>query len=108
MRVFQRCVRPKSKGHFMSITSLAVALSCSWVLLPGTAVSEDTGVGPPLALAPGKAPPLAKQGPLAEPRSSDQVGFPKVFDRVCCLAGHAHICQSYIGSEAVLRASALR
>ena len=78
MRVFQRCVRPKSKGHFMSITSLAVALSCSWVLLPGTAVSEDTGVGPPLALAPGKAPPLAKQGPLAEPRSSDQVGFPKV------------------------------
>ena len=47
-------------------------------LLPATAVSEDTGVGPPLALAPGEAPPLPKQGPLAEPRSSDQVGFPKI------------------------------
>src|SRR5271155_5305404 len=56
----------------------AVALSCSCALLPGTAVSEDTGVGPPLALAPEEAPPLIKQGPLAEPRSSDQVGFPTV------------------------------
>jgi hypothetical protein len=62
----------------MRITSLAVALSCSCALLPGTAVSEDTGVGPPLALAPGEASPLTKQGPLAEPRSSDQVGFPKI------------------------------
>ena len=57
---------------------MAVALSCSCALLPATAVSDDTGVGPPLALAPGEAPPLIKQGPLAEPRSSDQVGFPKV------------------------------
>ena len=78
MRLFQRCVRPKSKGHLMRITSLAVALSCSCALLPATAVGEDAGVGPPLALAPGEAPPLPKQGPLAEPRSSDQVGFPKV------------------------------
>ena len=78
MRLFQRCVRPKSKGYLMRITSLAVALSCSCALLPATAVSEDTGVGPPLALAPGEAPPLTKQGPLAEPRSSDQVGFPTV------------------------------
>ena len=78
MRLFQRCVRPKSKGYSMRITSLAVALSCSCALLPATAVSEDTGVGPPLALAPGEAPPLPKQGPLAEPRSSDQVGFPTV------------------------------
>jgi cytochrome c peroxidase len=38
--------------------------------------SEDTGVGPPLALAPGQAPPLPQAGPLAEPRSQDQVGFP--------------------------------
>src|ERR1700757_971992 len=78
MRLFQRCVRPKSKGYLMRITSLAVALSYSCALLPATAVSEDTGVGPPLALAPGEAPPLIKQGPLAEPRSSDQVGFPTV------------------------------
>src|ERR1700756_2250670 len=78
MRLFQRCVQPKSKGNLMRITSLVVALSCSRALLPATAVSEDAGVGPPLALAPGEAPPLPKQGPLAEPRSSDQVGFPKV------------------------------
>jgi len=78
MRLFQRCVRPKSKGYLMRITSLAVALSCSCALLPATALSEDTGVGPPLALAPGEAPPLIKRGPLAEPRSSDQVGFPTV------------------------------
>src|ERR1700757_2656180 len=78
MRLFQRCVRPKSKGYLMRITSLAVALSCGCPLLPATAVGEDAGVGPPPALAPGQAPPLPKQGPLAEPRSSDQVGFPKV------------------------------
>src|SRR6202007_1489890 len=78
MRLFQRCIRPKSQGYLMRITSLAVALSCSCALLPATAVSEDTGVGPPLALAPGKAAPLTKQGPLAEPRSSGQVGFPTV------------------------------
>ena len=78
MRLFQRCVRPKSKGYLMRITYLAVALSCSCALLPATAVNEDTGVGPPLALAPGEAPPLTKQGPLAKPRSSDQVGFPTV------------------------------
>jgi cytochrome c peroxidase len=78
MRLFQRCVRPKSKGYVMRITSLAVALSCSCALFPATAVREDAGAGPPLALTPGKAPPLPKQGPLADPRSSDQVGFPKV------------------------------
>src|SRR6201998_2781032 len=78
MRLFQSCVRTKRKGYLMRITSLAVALSCSCALLPATAVSEDTGVGPPLALTPGEAPPLIKQGPLAEPRSSDQVGFSTV------------------------------
>ena len=78
MRVFQRCVRPKSKRYLMRIASLAVALWCSCALLPATAVSEETGVGPPLALASGEAPPLIKQGPLAEPRSLDQVGLPNV------------------------------
>src|ERR1700746_3119667 len=34
MRLFQRCVRPKSKGYLMRITFLAVALSCSCALLP--------------------------------------------------------------------------
>jgi cytochrome c peroxidase len=45
-------------------------------VLAAPAGNEDTGVGPPPALAAGQAPPLPKQGPLAEPRSSDQVGFP--------------------------------
>jgi cytochrome c peroxidase len=77
MRLVQRCVRPRRKGHLMRSTSLAVALSCSCALFPATAVGDDAGVSPPLALPPGEAPPLPKQGPLAEPRSSDQVGFPK-------------------------------
>jgi cytochrome c peroxidase len=77
MRLIERCVRPKGKRYLMRISRLAVALSFSCAALPATAVSEDTGVGPPRALVPGEAPPLTKQGPLAEPRSSDQVGFPK-------------------------------
>jgi cytochrome c peroxidase len=42
-------------------------------------LNEDSGVGPLPALAPGQAPPLPKPGPLAEPRSSNQVGFPTVY-----------------------------
>jgi cytochrome c peroxidase len=38
---------------------------------------SDVGFGPPPALAPGHAPPLPKPGPLAAPRSQDQVGLPK-------------------------------
>src|ERR1700757_3471662 len=34
--------------------------------------------GPPPAPSPGQAPPLPQQDSLADPRSSDQVGFPKV------------------------------
>jgi cytochrome c peroxidase len=78
MGLFQRCAGPKGNGHLMCITSLVIALSCSCALLSGTALGEVTGVGPPLALAPGESPPLPKQGPLAEPRSSDQVGFLEV------------------------------
>jgi cytochrome c peroxidase len=78
MRVFQRCVCPESKGHLMRITSLVLALSCSCSLLPATGMSEEAAVGPMPALAPGQAPPLPQAGPLADPRSSDQVGFPKV------------------------------
>ena len=78
MRVFQRCVRPKSKRQLMRMATLAVALAWGCALHPATAVSEDIGVGPPPALAPGQAPPLPQAGPLAEPRSSGQVGLPKV------------------------------
>jgi cytochrome c peroxidase len=61
-------------------TSLAV-LSLLWPVyaaLAAPAVGEEPGVGPPPALAPGQAPPLPKPGPLAEPRSSNQVGFPTI------------------------------
>ena len=62
----------------MRATSFAALLLLSHILpvTTASAVSGDTGVGPPPALEPGKAPPLPEQGPLAEPRSSDQVGFP--------------------------------
>jgi hypothetical protein len=70
----------KSKGCLRRATSLAilVALSCSCALLAAPAVSGETGVGPPPALAPRQAPPLPQAGPLTEPRSLSQVGFPKV------------------------------
>ena len=63
----------------MHLTSPAVRLllSLSCAMLSAPALGEDTGVGPPPALAPGQAPPLPQAGPLAEPRSSEQVGFPK-------------------------------
>jgi cytochrome c peroxidase len=64
----------------MRATSLTVRLlllfSCAMLAAP--AASEDSGGGRPSALAPGQAPPLPQAGPLAEPRSSDQAGFPKV------------------------------
>src|SRR6201998_4989266 len=64
----------------MRATSLAVLLllSCVFAVVTSRAVEEDTGVGPPRALAPGQAPPLPKSGSLAEPRLSTQVGFPTV------------------------------
>ena len=64
----------------MHAASLAVrwllSLSCAMLAVP--AVSEDAPAGPPPALAPGQAPPLPQAGALAEPLSSDQVGFPRV------------------------------
>src|SRR6266545_4578654 len=67
-----------SQRALMCATFLAVLLllSLSCAVLAAPAVSEDTIVGPPPALAPGQAPPLPQAGPLVEPRSSDQVGFP--------------------------------
>src|SRR5258708_31007551 len=64
----------------MRATSLAVLLLLSYIfaVVVARAVEEDTGVGPSPALAPGQAPPLPKPSPLAEPRSSTQVGFPTV------------------------------
>ena len=45
-------------------------------MLLAASTAEDIGVSPPPALAPGQAPPLPKEGPLAQPRLTDQVGFP--------------------------------
>jgi cytochrome c peroxidase len=55
---------------------LLLPLSCAVLAAP--VVREDTIVGSPPALAPGQAPPLPQAGPLAEPRSSNQVGSPAV------------------------------
>jgi len=67
----------------MHATSLAVLffLSHSCAVLAAPAASEDTGVGPPPALASGQAPPLPLAGPLAEPRSLNQVGLPTVLTK---------------------------
>jgi cytochrome c peroxidase len=64
----------------MRATSLTVLLVLSYIfaVVGARAVDEDTGVGPPPALAPGQAPRLPKPSPLAEPRSSNQLGFPTV------------------------------
>jgi hypothetical protein len=58
------------------IAACAAFVVCSAALLAAPVGSDGTDVGPPPALAPGHAPPLPKVGPLAEPRSPDQVGFP--------------------------------
>ncbi|MBR0908890.1 cytochrome-c peroxidase [Bradyrhizobium japonicum] len=61
-------------------TSLVVLLLLSYIfaVVAPRAQEKDAGVGAPPALAPGQAPPLPKPGPLAQPRSSTQVGFPTV------------------------------
>ena len=56
--------------------AVLLLLSHNFPVLAAPAVDEDTSVGPPRTLAPGQAPILPQAGPLAEPRSSDQVGFP--------------------------------
>jgi cytochrome c peroxidase len=72
--------RSTTESQKMMSTFLAVLLllPLSCAVLAAPAVSEDTIVGPPPALAPGQAPPLPQAGPVAEPRSSNQVGFPTV------------------------------
>ena len=70
-----------SSNGVITVCLIAVAAPlfvCYGALLAAPVGSEDTAVGPPPALASGQAPPLPQAGPLAEPRSPDQVGFPKV------------------------------
>jgi cytochrome c peroxidase len=75
-----RMLTSGAKTHRMCARFLAalLLLSCIFAVVAARAVGEDTGVGPPPALAPGQAPPLPKPGPLSEPRVSTQVGFPTV------------------------------
>ena len=77
-------------------------------MLAAPAVSEDTGVGPPPALAPGQAPPLPQAGPLAEPRSSDQVGFPTALTEYVISPTTLRPAKVAFGQTTFLRASALR
>src|SRR5215467_6872039 len=73
----QNLARSNQKSNPMRVTLLVVLVLLSDVLIVAVpAVAQDAG--PPPALAPGQAPPLPKRGPLADPRSWDQVGFPKV------------------------------
>jgi cytochrome c peroxidase len=67
----------------MRATSLAVLLllSYSFAVVAVRALEENAAVGPPLALAPGQAPPLPRPGPLAEPRPPIQAGFPTVLTK---------------------------
>jgi hypothetical protein len=69
-----------AKTYGTRATSLAVLLLLSHIfaVVAVRAAEQDIGVGTPPALAPGQAPPLPRPGPLAEPRSSNQVGFPTV------------------------------
>jgi cytochrome c peroxidase len=69
-----------AKIYRTGAASLAVLLLLSHIFTVATAraAEQDIGVGTPPALAPGQAPPLPRPGPLAEPRSSNQVGFPTV------------------------------
>lgn len=65
-----------TNGWVAACLIAALLFVCPSAVLAAPVGSEDTGVGPPPALVPGQAPPLPKAGPLAQPRSPDQVGFP--------------------------------
>src|SRR6516225_4526755 len=59
-----RYLSSRSKAILMRGVAVRLLLSFSCAMLAAPAVSEDIGIGPPLALAPGQAPPLPQAGPL--------------------------------------------
>src|SRR5262245_15676158 len=61
-----------------SFIAVLLLLSCIFAVDAARAIDENIGLAPPPPLAPGEAPPLPKPGPLAEPRSSSEVGFPRI------------------------------
>jgi cytochrome c peroxidase len=74
---------PETKGCWAHPTLLAVLLllSHSCAVLAAPAANENAGLDPPPALAPRQAPPLPPAGPLAAPRSLNQVGLPAVLTK---------------------------
>ena len=99
----------RAKTHRMRATSLSALLLLSYIfaVVGARAVENDTGVGPPPALAPGQPPPLPKLGPLAEPRLSAQVGIPTVLTNYVISPSSLRPARVALGQKLVLRASAL-
>jgi cytochrome c peroxidase len=65
-----------------ALTAVAAALAVSvGLVVAASAADKDAGPGPLLPLLPAQAPPLPKPGPLAQPRSRDQVGFPEALTK---------------------------
>ena len=63
--------------HDSALMALAAIFAISiGAVFAASAASDVTDAGVPPALAPGQAPPLPQPGPLAAPRSQNQVGFP--------------------------------
>ena len=77
-------------------------------MLAAPAVSEDTGVGLTARAGARASAAAAASGPIGGAALIRSGRLSHGFDRVRHLADHAQACQSRIGSEAVLRASALR
>jgi len=70
---------PRWAGALIAFTAVLPACICA--VFAVTVASQLIGSVPPPALAPGEAPPLPKPGPLADPRSHDQAGFPAALTR---------------------------
>ena len=96
-----------AKTYRTRATSLAVLLLLSHIfaVIAVSAAEQDIGVGTPPALAPGQAPPLPRPGPLAEPRSSNQVGFPTVLTQYVISPTTLTPARAALGKEAILRVS---
>jgi len=70
---------PRGRALQLAAALIAITAAHAYVCMVfGMPVAgEDTGIGPPPPLAPGAAPPLPRPGPLAQPRSQGQAGYPK-------------------------------
>jgi cytochrome c peroxidase len=69
------------------LLTAAVLVAAVIALILVRSAQSDNGFGPPPAVAQGKAPPLPRSGPLAEPRSLNQVGLPRALTASVIPAG---------------------